>query len=175
MSVQNLPGPDNPNKRSEQPAVRSASFDNLTGFSMPSAINQLRNSVITFVAVAAAGCATTQPSATTQAPTATASPQTPTAGPSTTLSPAGYRPECGTAWTVDAPPRECWKRTSSGSAEQRWLDSARLAPVGLPNWSASVASANGPGLTNHQSSRQCTADVSPKDSNYIETGFAARN
>ena len=78
-------------------------------------------------------------------------------------------------WTFDSPPVDYWKKTYGFAPDQQWLDHIRVASVRLPNCSASFVSANGLVMTNHHCGRDCTASVSPKDSNYIETGFAAAN
>jgi V8-like Glu-specific endopeptidase len=78
-------------------------------------------------------------------------------------------------WTFDAPPIDYWKKTSNFAPDQAWLDNARLASIRTPNCSASFVSAKGLVLTNHHCVRDCADAVSPADTNYIETGFAANN
>jgi hypothetical protein len=78
-------------------------------------------------------------------------------------------------WTFDAPPIEYWRKTYGFAPDQKWLDHVRLSAIRIPGCSASFVSANGLVLTNHHCARDCTDAVSPKDSNYIETGFAAAN
>jgi hypothetical protein len=76
-------------------------------------------------------------------------------------------------WTFDAPPLEYWKSRYDFTPDKAWLDHVRLAAIRIPGCSASFVSANGLVMTNHHCGRECTASSGTRDSNYIQTGFAA--
>ena len=120
--------------------------------------------MLSFIACIAVSAACTPSAVTT-----TSSPAPVTVNPE----PVGYRPQFGTMWTFDAPPLDYWKKTYGFSPDQAWLDNARLASIRIPGCSASFVSAKGLVLTNHHCIRVCLDAVSPKDTNLVETGYAA--
>lgn len=125
--------------------------------------NRLK-SLVTLALFAACAPSTTS---TTTAPVPSAAPAT------VELGPVGYRQQFGTMWTFDAPPLDYWKATYGFAPDQAWLDNARLASVRTPNCSAALVSAKGLVLTNHHCVRACEDAISPKDTNFVETGYAA--
>jgi hypothetical protein len=103
--------------------------------------------------------------------------QRPQLGPPTgvAIDPASPIKEFGTMWTFDAPPLAYWKARYGFTPDQAWLDRVRQAAFRIPGCSASVVSAEGLLMTNHHCGREWVTSVAPKDSNYHETGWAARN
>jgi hypothetical protein len=108
----------------------------------------------------------------TAQPTTKPAPAAPAATSDT--QPAGWVKEFGTMWTFDAPPLAYWKARYTFTPDQAWLDHVRQSSIRIPGCSASFVSSNGLVMTNHHCARECTASSSTRDSNYIETGFAAR-
>jgi hypothetical protein len=104
----------------------------------------------------------------------------PTAPPATSAaraaapSPASPIKEFGTMWTFDAPPLEYWKARYNFAPDQAWLDRVRLSTMRVPGCSSSIVSADGLLMTNHHCGREAVTKVSPADTNYHETGWAAR-
>ncbi len=92
---------------------------------------------------------------------------------SLTVTPTSPIKEFGTMWTFDAPPLQYWKARYGFDATPEWLEHVRLSAVRIPGCSASIVSSGGLVMTNHHCARECTTEASPRDSNYIETGFVA--
>ncbi len=87
--------------------------------------------------------------------------------------PPEYVPEFGTMWTFDAPPLDYWEARYGFRPDQAWLDHLRLSTIRLPGCSSSFVSKDGLVMTNHHCARGCVAQVSPPETDYLETGFVA--
>lgn len=92
----------------------------------------------------------------------------------TTQVAAGDVLEFGTMWTFDAPPVDYWQSRYDLTATRDWLDHLRLSAIRLPGCSSSFVSEDGLVMTNHHCARGCIAAVSPKDTDFMETGFVAK-
>ena len=93
----------------------------------------------------------------------------------TAIDPARPLSDFGTMWTFDAPPLAYWKARYDFAPDQAWLDHVRLSTMRIPGCSSSIVSADGLLMTNHHCGRSWVTQVSPTDTNYHATGWAARN
>jgi hypothetical protein len=91
-----------------------------------------------------------------------------------TLDPAQPIAEFGTMWTFDAPPLAYWKARYDFAPDPGWLDHVRLSTMRIPGCSSSIVSPDGLLMTNHHCGRDAVTRVSPADTNYHATGWAAR-
>jgi hypothetical protein len=78
-------------------------------------------------------------------------------------------------WTFDAPPLDYWRQRHNFTPDQAWLDHVRLSTMRIPGCSSSLVSGEGLLMTNHHCGREWVTAVAPKDTNYHETGWAARD
>jgi hypothetical protein len=91
------------------------------------------------------------------------------------VDPARPIKEFGTMWTFDAPPLAYWQARYGFTPDRQWLDNVRLSALRIPGCSSSLVSADGLLMTNHHCGREWVTQVAPKDTNYHEVGWAARN
>jgi hypothetical protein len=76
-------------------------------------------------------------------------------------------------WTFDQFPAAAVKRQYGPDITPAWLDHVRLSTIRLTNCTASFVSPEGLILTNHHCIESCLAELSSKDKNLMELGFAA--
>jgi hypothetical protein len=139
---------------------------------MPTITARARRIALALSVIFTAACATSKTPNPASAPSPSASAAAATSTP-ITVSPSTPIKEFGTMWTFDDPPLQYWKARYGFEATPEFLDHLRLSAVRIPGCSASVVSADGLVMTNHHCGRSCTTAMSPKDSNYMTTGFVA--
>jgi len=76
-------------------------------------------------------------------------------------------------WTFEEFPTGSVKRQYGADITPAWLDHVRLSTIRLTNCTASFVSPEGLILTNHHCIEPCLAELSSKDRNLMELGFAA--
>lgn len=76
-------------------------------------------------------------------------------------------------WTFDEFPAAALARAYGTSVDQAWLDHVRLSTLRLTNCTAAFVSGDGLILTNHHCIESCLAELSYKDANLLDRGFAA--
>jgi hypothetical protein len=94
--------------------------------------------------------------------------------------PAGYeqveaeRFDDGKMWTFSDPPLEYFNETYDMTADEAWLDQARLGALRFSDsCSASLVSDRGLAMTNHHCARDFITKVSRSDEQLLEEGFYA--
>lgn len=78
-------------------------------------------------------------------------------------------------WTFDHFPTESVKSKFGADITPSWLDHVRLSTIRLTNCSAAFVSSEGLILTNHHCLESCLAELSSKNNNLMERGFAAQD
>src|SRR5580704_8884848 len=76
-------------------------------------------------------------------------------------------------WTFDNFPSAAVRQSFGADITPAWLDHVRLSTLRLTNCTASFVSPGGLILTNHHCLESCLAEMSSKDKNLMELGFAA--
>ncbi len=89
--------------------------------------------------------------------------------------PAQENFELGRMWTFENAPLEHLKKTYGFEATPEWLDKVRLASLRMASGcSASFVSPKGLVMTNHHCVRGFVAGVSPKDQDWVKSGYYAK-
>ena len=76
-------------------------------------------------------------------------------------------------WTFEEFPSGTVQRQYGADITPAWLDHVRLSTIRLTNCTASFVSPEGLILTNHHCLESCLAELSSKEKNLLELGFAA--
>jgi hypothetical protein len=79
----------------------------------------------------------------------------------------------GRMWTFDFPPVEYLRETYGITADEAWLERARLGALRIPGCSASFVSGDGLVLTNHHCARDQIAAVTRDGEGLLDDGFIA--
>ncbi len=130
------------------------------------------------------GCATSQPTTTSEVPVRTAPPPPPPTVPEAPLSlqmvsaldtvRAG-RFDNGKMWTFEDPPIDYFAEAYGFRPDSAWFREARLGALRIPGCSASFVSPNGLVMTNHHCGREAVVAVSRPGENLLDNGFYARS
>jgi hypothetical protein len=78
-------------------------------------------------------------------------------------------------WTFDNFPAAAVKEKYGANIDGAWLDRVRRSTIRLSNCTASFVSPEGLILTNHHCVEACLAELSSRETSYVEQGFVARS